>query len=324
MGLSSRSLSLLSWPLRALLVAARAMLAVSRFARRWRFRPSALHGCVLWLRPERGISSTWGLVTRWTDRRRGIALVARAPTECPTFVDQSSGLHDRPALRFDDGGGLLETPGTVPMSLEGQLTVFLVLSPSRPSARVCAAFSGPPPPRGRQGRGLRAPHPAVRPRLRALSWTFGCRVLGIELDGHNELLASVDEAQVHTTGVRLMAGRPYLLGLIFSGHSAAVIVNGARVTTFAIDREVAGAFTARLRLGSGRGVRDRFSGDVGDILIYDRALDALECAAVAATLTERYGIGRPRRPRTIDRFRRILHRVRDRIANACYGNARPE
>jgi hypothetical protein len=323
MGLSSRSLSLLSWPLRALLAAARALLAVSRFARRWRFRPSALRGCVLWLRPERGISSTWGLVTRWTDRRRGIALVARAPTDCPTLVDQSAGLHERPALRFDEGGGLLETPGTVPLSLDGQLTVFLVLSPSRPSARVCAAFSSPPP-RGRHGRGLRAPHPAVRPRLRALSWTLGCRVLGVELDGHNELLASVDEAHVHATGVRLMAGRPYLLGLIFDGGTAAVIVNGARVTTFAIDREVAGAFTARLRLGSGRGVRDRFSGDVGDILIYDRALDALECAAVGAALTERYGIGAPRRPRAIDRFRRMLHRIRGRIANACYGSPPPE
>jgi len=322
MGLSSRSLSLFFWPLRLLALAARALLSLTRGIRGWRFRPSALRGCVLWLRPESGIASTWSLVTRWADRRRGVALVARAPTDCPSFVAQSTALHERPALRFDEGGGMLESPGTMAMSsLEGQLSVFLVLSPNQPWARMWAAHlravSGP-----RSG-ARRSPNEAAqRPRVRVLTWLGGSRSVGIELDGHNEVLAVIDEGLVRASGVRLMAGLPYLVGLIVTGDTAAVIVNGARVDTFAVDRELTGAFTARLRLGSGRRLRERFSGDVGDVLVYDRALDALECAAVAATLTRRYGIGGPRRRRTIDRFRRILHRLRDRLADACYGSPR--
>ena len=122
------------------------------------------------------------------------------------------------------------------------------------------------------------------------------------------------------SGVWLLPGRPHLVGLVVGTRVVRLSVNGETVSAApnALAPALGGALTARLWLGGVRGRGGRFRGEVGDVLVFDRALEDEELTAVALELMRRYRIIGGRRPDPAERLRRALRRTRARLLDFVY------
>ena len=299
----------LRWPLRAVASAIRAVVGCFARARTSRWLPTRLGDCLLWVRAGVGVSGPWSLVTRWADRTHGRALEARAPTDCPTLVWASLPLRERPALRFDSGGGMLEVSSPLPPGGGAELAVFVVFSAARRAlcATPCSATGATP---------------AMR---RVVSCVVDDTYAGIDLGERSELRVALPDGRSGASGVHILPDRPYVVGLVVEARAAVLLVDGARVRRFTRSRPPHSRPRApllRLMVGARRGSPSCFAGDLGDLVVYRRALGPLESAALSASLMRRYAVGQPRRPRAIDRLRRLLGTVRAALAEICYGTPR--
>jgi hypothetical protein len=228
------------------------------------WRPTDVDGCLLWLRASSGVSTTFGLVTRWRDRARGNAMESRGALDAPAFIARAPAFNDHPAIRFGGTGERLESARGIRQPLvERGLSVFAVISP-------------------------RAPGSIEAELLRWSGWTAD---VGIALDARSRFVGRIETR--HDSGVHLLRGRPYLIGLTFEGTTATLWVNRARARTI---RDVATCETgveapARICLGAERA---GFRADVGEVVVYDHALSQEELDALSAGLLLHYGFLGPR------------------------------
>jgi len=181
----------------------------------------------------------------------------------PLFVPCSPSLNQRPSIRFGGTGERLESRRGIPQPLRWRgFSVFVVLSPSTVGPRE-ADF------------------------LRWSGWTAD---VGIDLDARNGLHARVETR--YDSGVRLLPGRPYLVGIVFRSTEVTLHVSGSvarridDVRVFDTGVEA----PALLRIGGEPG---RFRGELGDVVIYDRALSAVEIDALNAGMLAHYRLGAP-------------------------------
>jgi hypothetical protein len=190
------------------------------------------------------------LVASWSDRTGEHLVSAVEIAERPMFVAHSPLLNGRPAIRFSGTGEVLEETGDLCLPFGSDpLSAFAVVAP------------------GSFGVHLGAP----------MVWTGedGISHAALWIDSSNRFLAWV-ERHVQS-GITLMHGRPAIIGVVFDGATVTAYVNGTPVKAVTNVRGfVQDAADAILRLGSGTGGIRTFHGDLGDVLVYDRALDERE------------------------------------------------
>src|SRR5262249_25012859 len=91
--------------------------------------PTDIPSCRLWLRASSGVTKTGDLVTQWADKAGNHTFAAPSIVERPRFVAHSTALHQRPAIRFDGDGDLLEKEGGIDLPFEmNPFSAFVVLS----------------------------------------------------------------------------------------------------------------------------------------------------------------------------------------------------
>ena len=64
------------------------------------WKPTDIPGCLLWLRPSRGVTKSGSLVSKWADQAGKHTVATPSVIERPTFVQHSDAFHQRPAIRF--------------------------------------------------------------------------------------------------------------------------------------------------------------------------------------------------------------------------------
>lgn len=242
------------------------------------WNPTDLHGCALWLRPSRGVVKTGTLVAKWLDQAGGHVVEAPTVVERPRFVAHADAFDGRAAIQFDGIGELLEQRGGVRLPFESEaFSVVVVLS----QAAVGVANGA------------------------AILWSGSKPHAGIWISASNVFHAYLERS--YASGVSLMAGKPYLLGVVYGDEKATLYVNGLPVKEFTGIRMVrTNSPSSRLCIGGEAAASNSFDGALGDVVVYDRALDADELAKLSAALMDHYGIR--------SSFRRgWLHRLEDYI-----------
>ena len=247
------------------------------------WKPTDIPGCLLWLRPSRGVTKSGSLVSKWADQAGKHTVTTPSVIERPTFVQHSDAFHQRPAIRFDGVGDLLEKEGDIslPFQME-ELSAFVVLS----QATVGVANGTP------------------------LLWTGSSGHVGIQINGSNEFHAYLEYP--YASGVTLLTGKAYVLGIVYANEKATLYVNGAPVKTFTGAQmwQTNSGATARLRIGGESAASSNFHGDLGDVVIYGRALTDAEVDKVNAELLEHYGIGSGKLLDWSDAFKDLLAKLR--------------
>jgi hypothetical protein len=226
------------------------------------WNPTDLHGCALWLRPTRGVVKTGSLVSKWADQAGGHLLEAPTVVEQPRFVPHAEAFDGRSAIRFDGIGELLEQRGDVRLPFgRAAFSAFVVLS----QAAVGVANGA------------------------AVLWSGAKPHVAIWMSASNVFYAYLERS--YASDVSLMAGKAYLLGVVYGDEKATLYVNGLPVKEFTgIAMTRASTPAARLCVGGEASASNSFCGDLGDIVVYDRALDSAELAKLSSELMDHYGI----------------------------------
>ena len=157
--------------------------------------PTDLPGCLLWLRASRGVVKTGSLVAIRVDQAGDHTVLAPSVVERPRFVGRSDAFNQRPAVRFDGIGDLLEKDDDVALPVGGDaFSVFVVLS----QAAVGVANGT------------------------VVVWGDSAPRVALSVSSRNVFEAYLDGA--YSSDVTLMTGKPYLLGLVYAEEKAALYV----------------------------------------------------------------------------------------------------
>ena len=229
---------------------------------------SVQDGLQLWLKADAGVSADGtGAVSAWNDQSPNANHAARI-TEgmTPTLVPNA--LNNKPVLRFDGVDDYLEVPDSDSLSILGDMTTFFVvrfddfITYRAVWAKTDVNFPGPfdwytlpssGVPRGFRGNGTNANFASFDGGVPLRANTFLTTGYGIE-----------GEVMTHYLGTQATSSGT-LTG--FAGDTDKPVIIGSRGDLFT-----------------------KMKGDIAEILVYDRALDETERAAVGAYLGTKYNI----------------------------------
>jgi phage tail tube protein FII len=216
-------------------------------------------GMKLWLRPEELVQSSGGL-SKWTDIS-GAASHATQDTSANRPQVVAGALNGQPAVRFNGTSGYLNLPNFLNGLASAEL--FVVLKGSTTSGSVLFSYMGS------------SPQTTYPSGANQISDGFGSntpRVFGTN---------GVDLSQLHLYNVSANA----------SAWSASLNANVAFSSPTNAVNFTNGLFNPYIgaaRGGSYYAFSNWFSGDVAEIIVYDRVLTSLEREAVHFYLNRRY------------------------------------
>jgi hypothetical protein len=220
----------------------------------------------LWLRADKGVQTDAnGKVTAWADQSKlGFQAVQAVGDAQPTLIPEA--LRGQPALRFDGKDDFLGL--VAPVLTSQQFSIFAVASDRAPNESHREIFS---------------------------NWRREDNV------GTSVFLGTTGAATVRFTDYFTSAGilsrpqQPFILTGIADTGSVTVSQNRtemARLATSLVTRNLAPPYV----IGQQGNINGEFwNGDIFEILVFDRALSAVECEQVWDMLNHRYGLA-PRVP----------------------------
>lgn len=216
--------------------------------------PKRLANLAAWFRADLGV--TGSSVSAWADQSgNGRHVTQGTGSAQPTFVSSVAGLGGRPALSFDGGDRLVSSA----FDLSNTLSLFFVLG------SVTA-------------RGMIAEH-----GLGTHWYAYSTGNAAVFFLSHNTTQNPVTTwAQANQQGAAIY------------DRSAAPVIRGNRAlltpTATSGSPPVAGNVNAALAIGARTDGSLAHNGQIAEIVIYDRALNATEIAQVEAYLFNRYGV----------------------------------
>ena len=216
--------------------------------------------CLLWL-DAGGLVENGAAVSAWRDGS-GNGLHAVQPTESRQPVCVRGALGGRAVLRFD-GDDFLEAP--VIRDWSGtDWTVFAVASLDSDAPDTYRGIIG-----NRFGSG------------RANWWTLGTKGDGTT---YLELAAGVGV----NTGLRPANSRGYVYTVVKRGKVFVLYRNGSRIGT--VEHANVGGTTNELRIGTWLGDGQQWDGDIGEIIVCERALGVEDRERIEAYLSTKWAI----------------------------------
>jgi hypothetical protein len=217
------------------------------------------NGLVLWLRADAGVTATNGRVSRWADQSPSHDDATQTGASLqPTLV--ADGIAGHPALRFDGMDDFLQITNAFDVETGG-VTIFAVTVAA--DSQACSSI---------------------------FETSNGREIDDISF-GTNVGTLNFESVTTANEDVTFPAQTPLVLGAILDGTGAGQILkNGVSEATFS-------GFTAppmleRLQTFVGKSLYTgctTFSGKVGEVIVYERALTLKEVLDVEAALATEFG-----------------------------------
>jgi hypothetical protein len=221
--------------------------------------PISTDGLMLWLRADKGITSSSNLVSRWADQSPSHLDAAQATTSLQPVIS-STGINGHPAVVFDGVDDFLQISKSFDVET-GAVTVFTVVM--MPDTSVCSAMF-------ESSNGAEDNDISLGSYMQKVNW---------------EVYNTADESSAFDQGVPVIVS-----GSSDTDGTGFVMYNGVLATT--LSNFDSPAKLPRLQTFIGKTLYadcQTLPGSIGEVIVYNRALPLEEMLAVQKYLGNEFG-----------------------------------